>query len=563
MKYKHTLLIAAAIAGLSSCKKDFLDTKIDKFTTPESIASDRGSLYTFANAFYTQLPYGFNALDNNLFAAASDEAQQTSAFANSTLAFNQGTLSDINLPAEVDAYYKNMYDGIRAANFYIDYSKNWREFIARGRDTLAASEAVSYPRDKQFIGWYRGEARVVRAYYYSELIKRYGDVPLITKNYNPGEAVNLTKAKYDDVVNFIVSQIDTYKDSLQVNWRTSAFTDQDGRFTKGVALAIKSRVLLYAASPLHNPSNDLAKWQRAAEAARDVMTTTGLNYSLYTGGYGNYFLENNSLSSNETILAVRRPADQNPEKLNYPISTPGGGSGIAPSQNLVSDYELNGAADPADPYKNRDPRLGATVVTNGSSWNGRVIDQSAGGSDDMSKANTSKTGYYLKKFLSSNLNLTNGGTARHNWILFRYAEILLNYAEAMNEVYGADAVPAGYTKSARQALNEVRARVGVNMPAVTAATGTPFRNAIKHERRIELAFEDHRYWDLLRWKDAETVLNQPVTGVKVTKTAPGVFTYQTANVSTRVFRAPVMYLFPFSRTEVVNSNGTLIQNSGY
>ena len=141
--------------------------------------------------------------------------------------------------------------------------------------------------------------------------------------------------------------------------------------------------------------------------------------------------------------------------------------------------------------------------------------------------------------------------------------MLLNYAEAMNEAYGADVVPAGFSKSARQALNEVRARTGVNMPAVTAASGAAFRVALKHERRIELAFEDHRYWDLLRWKDAEIALNQPVTGVKVTKIANGTFTYQTANVSNRVFRAPVMYLFPFSRTEVINSNGTLTQNSGY
>ena len=104
--------------------------------------------------------------------------------------------------------------------------------------------------------------------------------------------------------------------------------------------------------------------------------------------------------------------------------------------------------DPANPYANRDPRLEASIVTNGSTWNGRTIDQSAGAMDDMAQPNASRTGYYLKKFLTDNLNLTQGATAQHNWVVFRYAEILLNYAEAMNEAYGPDD-NNGYTLTAR------------------------------------------------------------------------------------------------------------------
>jgi len=287
--------------------------------------------------------------------------------------------------------------------------------------------------------------------------------------------------------------------------------------------------------------------------------------SLYTGGYRNYFIGFTAAQSSnpETIMAVRSPASNVPEQANYPIATPGGSSGIAPSHNLVADYEYIGTPDATDIYKNRDPRLAATVVTNNSTWNGRTIVESAGGSDDMAKANTSRTGYYLKKFITDNVNLTQNGTAIHTWILFRYGEILLNYAEAMNEAYGPDAAPAGYTLTARQALQLVRNRASSLLPAVTASSVTDFRNVLKHERRIELAFEDHRYWDLLRWKDAETVLNQPIKGVTVTRNANNTYNYQVVDAASRTFRAPAMYYFPFSQAEIVRSNGTLTQNPGY
>ncbi|MBC7653564.1 MAG: RagB/SusD family nutrient uptake outer membrane protein, partial [Oligoflexus sp.] len=169
------------------------------------------------------------------------------------------------------------------------------------------------------------------------------------------------------------------------------------------------------------------------------------------------------------------------------------------------------------------------------------------------------------KFLNDNLNLVQNATAQHNWVVYRYAEVLLNYAEAMNEAYGADN-NNGYTKTARQAINEVRARS--SMPVINIASTTSkdgFRVAVKHERRIELAFEGHRYWDLLRWKDAATVLNQPIIGVKVTKVSsnPNVWSYQKVNVATRKFNLAANYFYPFTRTEIVNSKGALVQNPGY
>lgn len=559
-------IVASILAGTvllgTSCKKDFLDTKVDTYATPETIITDRNTLFQFANAFYGAMPWGFTALDNNLFAPATDEAYQTQVSAQNVRPFNQGTLSPIN-PANLDNVYKNLYDGIRAANLFIDYSGNFREFLLRNRDTTSASAIVAYQNDSTNIAWFRGEARIARAFYYSELIKRFGGVPLMTTTFSKENNAPVAKKSYEEMVEFIVTEIDKYKDSLQVNWKTSAFKGNDGRFTKGAALALKARVLLYAASPLHTSS--AAKWERAAAAIRDVMVTPGLNLSLYTGGYRNLFVGSTPAASgtNEVIMAVRRPADNLPEVNNYPIGTPGGNSGVTPSHNLVSDYEYIGAPNPANPYANRDPRLDQTIVVNGSNWTNRTIDQSPGATDDRAKPNTSRTGYYLKKFLTDNLNLVQGGTAQHNWIIFRYAEVLLNYAEAMNEAYGPDNAPAGFPMTARTALKMVRDRASTSLPAVTVTAVADFRAAVKHERRIELAFEDHRYWDLLRWNDAATVLNQPILGVTVTKNPNNTFNYTQITVANRAFRAPAMYYFPFTQTEISNSKGTLVQNPGY
>jgi hypothetical protein len=565
IRYIQNIALGAFTIALTACDKDFLDTQMDTQPTPETVKTTRSSLYGFANAFYVPLSsaIGFTSLDNSFFDAATDDAQQTVSFAQDVIPFNQGTISEANPSVEISRYY-SFYEGIRAANFFLDYSKSWRAMLSMNRDTV--TDVINYERDKLFVSAYRGEAHIARAFYYSELIKRYGGVPIVESTYQQnGGNVNVPKSSYNEVVEYIVSEIDKYKDSLVVNWKTNGYEGQDGRFSKGSALAIKARVLLYAASPLNNTSNDPDKWVRAAIAARQVMTTTGLGYALHTGGYGHYFQENNSLTSPETILVIRRPASNDLERANYPISTRGGASGVTPSHNLVAEYELKGAADPKDIYKNRDPRLTETVVTNGSSWNGRTIEQSPGGADDMTKANTSLTGYYLKKFLAPNLDLVNNATRQHQWVAYRYAEVLLNYAEAMNEAYGPDAtgVDPILSITARQALNMVRSRTGVVMPAVTAIGKDNFRIAVKHERRIELAFENHRYWDLLRWKNAETLLNQPIKGVKVTKNPDATFNYAVVDVAQRVFKTPAMYLLPFPRAEVVRSNGTLAQNPGY
>ncbi|WP_199182125.1 RagB/SusD family nutrient uptake outer membrane protein [Siphonobacter sp. BAB-5405] len=454
------------------------------------------------------------------------------------------------------------YSGIRAANFFLENSANYRAQLAINRDTISVSGKTNYRNDVLNIGWYRAEARVLRAWYYAELIKRYGGVPLVTRTLGLQDNINLPRASYDEVVSFIVGDLDRYKDSLQVNWKTSSFTNNDGRVSKGMALALKARTLLYAASPLNNPSGDVARWRAAAAAANEVLVfAAGAGQYTLDNNYRDYFLRNNTLTSGETIWAIRYPASSDPERRNYPIATAGGASGLTPTQDLVEAYEYKGKPDSLNPYANRDPRLGLSIVTNNSSWNGRTIDQSAGGTDDRRKTNASRTGYYLKKFLADGLNLVQNQTVVHNWPVFRFADVLLMYAEAMNEAYGPDNAN-GYTLTARQALNRVRSRSGVGMPDVTVTSPADFRAAVRRERRVELAFENHRYWDLLRWKQAATVLNSPVKGIAVSKTG-GSFIYTPITVENRVFDASKMYLYPIPQVEINKSNGVLNQNPGW
>lgn len=559
MKIKHILLfgfihLALIFGGCS----DFLDTRIDTNMIERDLETNRGAFWALATTCYQNITYDFEILDNNLFAPVSDEAQQTLAIGD-VYYFNRGIINaDVN---PLSHLYKNYYEGIRAADYFYDYAReNGKKIIAYSRDTVRFVQ--QYHQDLRRLDFHIAESQVVKAYYYAELIKMYGGVPIVGDLSDNNNNVKKERASYDEVVDYIVKLIDDNWDKLQDDWETEeGFANFAGFFDQPAALALKSRTLLYAASPLNNPSNDKIKWEKAAIAAHELITLN--NYQMPANrNYRELFIGNNPISSEEVIFAVRRPENATMEINNYPISTPGGHSGITPSHNLVSAYEYIDTPNPDDPYANRDPRLMASIVVNGSNWNNRLIDQSPGATDDMRQKNASRTGYYLKKFLTDDMNLNQGAMTQHQWVIYRYAEVFLNYAEAMNEAFGPDELPSGYTLTARDALNKVRRSASTELPLITTTDKEEFRNAVKHERRIELAFEGHRYWDLLRWKDAEKVLNQPVQGVQVSKDNNGMFIYEEIDVEERVFLKR-NYHFPFTRHEIEKSDGTLTQNEGY
>jgi hypothetical protein len=552
----YSCLIILAVLTVS-CQKDILDTKIDNNLTDVNLQSSYSSIFQFAVApyvFVNQISNGFASIDSNLFAVCSDEAIQTSSgFSNSTI-FTQGLITPYNNP---DNIYNVCYQGIRSANYFLENFKDFKARLAYNRDTLS-DNALQYHLDIKDIGFYLAEARVLRAYFYYELIKRYGGVPLVTSTLNVDQSTNLPKADIGTIVNFIAADIDSVINNLQPNW-VAYDQAKDGRLTKAGAISIKLSAFVLYASPLHNPGNDVERWKRAAIAANDIIS---LDQFKLDKSYGNLFFSDNTVKSIETIWALRLGATNDFERRNYPLITPGGHNEITPSNNLVSAYEYVGSPDPTSPFLNRDPRLALSIVTNNSTWTGRTIQTWAGGTDDYTKGNVSRTGFYLKKFMADKLDLVKNKSNQRSWIIFRYAETLLKYAEAMNEAYGPDN-NNGYSLSARDAINAVRARSGVAMPAVVAGSQSEMRDKIKHERRIELAFEGYRYWDLVRWKDAEGVLNSTVTGVVATMNIDSTFNYTTNIVESRVFAAPKMYLYPIPQSEIAKSDGALAQNPGW
>jgi hypothetical protein len=203
-----------------------------------------------------------------------------------------------------------------------------------------------------------------------------------------------------------------------------------------------------------------------------------------------------------------------------------------------------------------------TVIVNNSIWKATNVQLWQGGLNGKPIFHASKTGYYLKKYVDESLNLTTGLTSPKQWIYFRLSEIYLNYSEAMNEAFGP-ATSDTLKISALQAINSVRTRAGVVMPALLGTiTKEVLREKIRNERRIELAFEDHRYWDVRRWKIAESTLGGTIRGVNVLKENSGIFTYSPFEVEKRAFDSK-MYLYPIPQSEIVKGGGNMLQNPGW
>lgn len=580
MKYNFWKLFSITLLAISmlSCE-DFFDVRYDVDYKPEQVFVNYARLRNVGMRPYIYVPTGFNEVGNSFLAGACDEAEHTS-LSSSIQRFNLGAWNQYSNP---DDQWNNFYSGIYYANFFLENSTDYKQICLV--DTITASGKVTYQNQIDNIAWLRQEVRFLRAYYHFELMKRYGEIPIITKTLTEEDALLVPRSSIEDCIEFIEKECDAVKDSVVVDWVTISKAEEMGRVTKGVVLALKSRLLLYAASPLYNRNNDIEKWKKAAAAAYDVVTMN--KYSLQSM-YRLLFTPPLSYSSSEIIFYRLSAASNIIETLNYPIGTENGQSGTCPTQNLVDAYEMksdgskfdwNNPIHAANPYNDRDPRMAATILYNGAKWNGDTIKSYVGGKDGIDKKEASKTGYYLKKYLVENLDLTQGQTSVHSWILFRYGETLLNYAEAMNEAYGPDD-DNGYGKTARYAINEIRGAVGsrridVRMPAVTvekASTKEQFRDIVKHERRIELAFEGHRFWDVRRWTkqadnadgtDAQKGLGLPVYGVRIEKISKDTYTYAVFKVEDRNYDKKMLW-YPIPQSEINKyPSGFFTQNKGW
>ena len=556
LKYiRLTTVFLAFVAMLASC--EFLDYNETEQYKKQDMLMEVSRMKSILTNIYSYLPNDFSSVGGAMRASASDDAEHVWDISD-IQKFNDGSWNSI---VKLDDVWGRMYRGIRTANIFLE------EAPGLTFDDIKYNEGYSETMAQYEI--YPYEARFLRAFYYFELIKRYGDIPLITTILTEEEANNVTPASFDDIVEFIVTECDESVPHLQATYSTF-FAQETGRATKGAALALKARTLLYAASPLHNPSNDQAKWARAARAAKDLIDQFAAQYSPLPT-YANAV---NVLTSRELIFERREATARYFEEANTAIGFTGGNTGTCPTQNLVDAYEVkvnattaipfdwNNPAHAAAPYANRDPRLASTVLYNGSIWKTpQIVETWYGGLNAPPKANATKTGYYLKKYMveSISLNPINASTAIHYWVIFRYGEVLLNYAEAMNEAFGPEvAGPAPLDNlTALQAVNVVRTRA--TMPGFPVGmTQAAFRDRLRNERRVELAFEDHRFWDIRRWKIGSTTTS--IYGVDVTK-VDNVLTYVPKLVETRVWDDK-MNLYPIPQTEIF-INGNLEQNQGW
>ncbi|MDJ1493034.1 RagB/SusD family nutrient uptake outer membrane protein [Cytophagaceae bacterium DM2B3-1] len=554
--YIWLTLIVCITVFLSSCKEDFLDVNTTDRISDDAITSDSSLFEDYVINRYMGVKLqdkeaegtnpGFGrGFEYALWGSITDEAIYNSD--DNTWAIHRGLLSP-EATGIAGTIWSRSYRSIRECNYALQIIEN---------------VPMSASRKKMLIA----ELKFIRAFRYHDLIRNYGTVVLMgDKVYYLSD--NLTdeslfkRSTITEGITYAVSQLEEAAADLPAG-NTSAWPL--GRATKGAALALKSRLLLYAASPLYGASS----WETAAKAAKDVMDLG--SYSLHNN-YQSLFL---TPSSNEIIferlyaIGARHVCLE----ISNGANGYGGWAGNTPLQNLVDSYEVvedentavpfdwNNSAHASAPYTDRDPRFYATIMYNGATYRDRKVETFTPGGKDSKDGkdnwNTSKTGYYLRKFIDEKLPIDNpwdvAGT--QPWIYIRYAEILLNYAEAQNEAVGPDA-------SVYSAINLIRNRAG--MPELpTGLSQTAMRTAIQRERQVELAFEEHRFYDVRRWKIAMDTENQPAYGITITKNADGTFAYtRKVALDGRKFEEK-HYWLPIPLAEIQASNGKLQQSPNY
>jgi hypothetical protein len=555
MKTNKLILILTClfIIAFTGCEKEVLDKESKSSFTDADIWNDINLVEKLVFSSYNGLGGWGRYNSGSIFSVASDEAFMLFDYGYWPL--NSGTIDASNMGAFATSW-RDGYSTIRNINMFL------------GRiDQVPGA-------DQEKVGRLKGEMKFIRAKAYADLINFYGGVPLITNVYGLQDEFKEERASYQDCVNFIVKELDEAKEMVPL----TVSADNWGKVTQGACLALKSEVLLYAASELHDPATTPNgplfdypqdnKWQQAADAAKAVIDMN--QYSLVPAGtwqdYTKIFLSPNA----EIIFGRSYSAEFNHPNIDK-INTPNGyhgWSGNIPTQNLVDDFEMeNGKKiaeagsgyDPANPYQGRDPRFYASIVYQGADYRGRKTEFHLPGGldsrDGPESWNYATTGYAMRKFMDESVDF-NKGLGKQPYIFFRLAEVYLNYAEAQyhldNEV------------EAREYINKIRARV--RMPAISSS-GPQLLEAIRHERRIELCFEAKRYFDVRRWMIAAETDNKNATGVEWKKvnangelSPAGTLQYKTVTAQQRSF-LPRMYYMPIPLSEINKTD--LQQNPGY
>lgn len=535
-------MVMILLAGLSSCQKDFLEKKPLDSISDASVWRDIALVNAFTSGIYSTMFAGW--IDNSRLDISSDDGHGIEKADAQLIQRGEVTPSNMGyLLSSWTAYYKT----ITGCNNFFDRMKGETLVILKAKDEKRVNEMI-------------GEMKFLRAYAYFRLLALYGGVPLIKESFGLNDDFMIPRNTYDEVLEFVLNELDEAAGLLPLSWNTQNL----GRVTKGAALAIKSRALLYAASPWHNPNNDISKWQKAADATKAVID---LNLYSLNPDYKGTFTEAGNFNKEVIFCYVinqglKYSSEYRIERKMFPNGF-GGWSHPSPTQNLIDCYETtNGllpkddpSYDPQNPYVNRDPRFYASILYDGAPFKGREMEMFLPGGKDSNEGvegwNASWTGYNIRKFVTESITTpSNTNSSSPAWIYCRYGEILLNYAEAQFHLGNEDI--------AREYLNKVRSRPSVTMPPVTDS-GAELEKRIRNERRIELYAEEHRFFDIRRWK---IVPDQYLYRVNIAKNlSTGKKTYSIA--SFQKFDLPArMYLAPIPISEI-EKDPMLEQNPGY
>lgn len=579
---KYLTIGLMATTMLSSCT-DILDKKPLTEVSDNDLWSDPALLKAFVNSRYNQV--GVNGAES-MQSSIVDETELT--WLRGCETHNFARLSPTDLGRMNGAWWgsdnrswSTKWTNISNCNIFFEHVDN-----VAFTDEAEKTKLV-------------GQVRFIRAFEYWDLIARWGAMPIITKSFSINdrdEIVDQKRNTYKECIDFLVGELDQAAKELPANWSG----DDYGRATSVAALALKSRILLYAASPLMNedvkipevgfttPEPD--RWQKAAKAATEALDAAqAAGNELYnldgdpSKNYQMIFMDNTA-ANKETLFArmgtnsAGGESISNCDQYNNPNGY-GGWGGNCPLQELVDAYEVvkdgvaskfdwNNPEEKANPYANRDPRFYATILYDGAKWMTRNVETyfdvdsngkiTGGGKDTKfgnDSWNASPTGYNMKKFMDEGYALNSWNFCARNWIHLRMAELYLNKAEALYHT--------GDEEGAREALKPIRERAG--MPAVTA-TGADLLEAIKNERRIEFAFEEHRYFDVRRWKEAPEYFGSTVHAITIKKYPDGKKTYEVDKLRSDVGGDrkwdDKMYWLPIPKSEM-DKNPNLVQNPGY
>ncbi|ASZ13994.1 RagB/SusD family nutrient uptake outer membrane protein [Chitinophaga pendula] len=557
-------------------KKDLLDATQTTNLNEESVFSDSARTHRFLLQIYNEM--GANSYvrryGSNSIAECSDES--TSKLFGGTQSYvivMLGTLS-ASMTGPYNAVYVNGYNNIRRVNVFL---KNLP------RTPLSAEMKTRL----------KGEVRFLRAWYYWQLLQHFGGVPIIRDSiYTNSDDIRSPRATIAQSVQYLTQELDEARQDLPSPLEQRS--EDYGFATKGMCMALKSRLLLYAASPLFNggavgsasaavrpyisyPTADPSRWQLALQAAEEVINSG--YYQLVEDnskpGYGFYKLFITRFNP-EYILADMRPANRDMERHFLPASR-NGVNNACPSLNMAKLFgtisgkpimDPTSGYDPKKPFEKRDPRFDYTFINNGSLWRTRSSSTATpvwtyvGAPTDGIDASLVFTGMYFRKFCSEAATGDGGSTSERCLPLLRYAEILLNYAEAANET--------GNINGAYDKLKMIRKRAGI-LPGAdelyglrSGMTQAEMRTVIQLERAVELCYEDQRYFDVRRWKIAPQTMNVTMMRLRITKNADGSFSYQEVPVEknpNHIFRDN-HYFFPLPMNEIMK-NPNLVQNPGY